>query len=65
MISNSYYSQDMFFPPADCHAEQKLIAGSELRTIRSVDGHLALLGTDPECIRQIDEQLNELLAIPA
>jgi homoserine O-acetyltransferase len=56
-------SDDMFFPPADCHAEQKLIAGSELRTIRTIDGHLALLGTDPECTRQIDEQLDELLAI--
>jgi len=56
-------SHDMFFPPADCQADQKLIPGSEFRPIASIDGHLALFGTDPECMVQIDAHLIELLAI--
>ena len=57
-------SHDMFFPPSDCEREQKMIAGSELRVLRSVDGHLALFGTDPDCTGQIDKHLRELLATP-
>jgi homoserine O-acetyltransferase len=57
-------SHDMFFPPADCLAEQKLIQGSEFRPIASIDGHLALFGTDPEFLAQIDTHLTELLAVP-
>ncbi|MGQ0621635.1 MAG: alpha/beta fold hydrolase [Panacagrimonas sp.] len=53
---------DMFFPVADCEAEQKLVAGSELRVVRSVDGHLALFGADPGYAAQIDRHLGELLA---
>ena len=56
---------DMFFPPRDCEAEQKMISGSEFRPIRSIDGHLALFGTDPECLAQVDMHLKELLAIPS
>lgn len=56
-------SHDMFFPPADCLAEQKLIAGSEFHPIASIDGHLALFGTDPECMAQIDTHLIALLAM--
>ena len=53
--------EDMFFPPRDCEAEQKMIAGSEFRPIKSVDGHLALFGADPACTAQIDGHLRELL----
>jgi homoserine O-acetyltransferase/O-succinyltransferase len=56
---------DMFFPPADCAAEQAMIPGSEFRPIRSIDGHLALFGADPEATAQIDRHLKELLERPA
>lgn len=55
---------DMFFPPADCEREQKLIPGSEFRPIRSIDGHLALFGADPGFAPQVDAHLRELLASP-
>lgn len=58
-------SHDMFFPPADCEIEQRLIAGSEFRPLNSIDGHLGLLGTDPGMLAQIDTHLRELLAAPA
>lgn len=58
-------SHDMFFPPADCCAEQQLIPCSEFRPIESIDGHLALFGTDPEFLAQIDLHLKALLATPA
>ncbi|CAN5774251.1 alpha/beta fold hydrolase [soil metagenome] len=54
---------DMFFPPSDCEREQKLIKGSELRVLDSVDGHLALFGADPDCTGQLDKHLKELLGI--
>lgn len=53
---------DMFFPPADCEREQKLIPGSEMRVLKSVDGHLALFGADPGYAPQVDKALAELLA---
>lgn len=55
-------SHDMFFPPTDCEVEQQLIPDSELKVINSIDGHLALFGTDPDCQAQIDTVLKELLA---
>ncbi|MDM0108601.1 alpha/beta fold hydrolase [Variovorax sp. J22R24] len=55
-------SHDMFFPPADCQAEQELIPRSEFRPIASIDGHLALFGTDPEFLAQVDTHLRALLA---
>lgn len=58
-------STDMFFPPADCEAEQRMIAGSQFRPISSIDGHLALFGTDPGYIAQVDRHLRELLETPA
>lgn len=57
-------SHDMFFPPADCQAEQLLIPGSEFRPIASIDGHLALFGTDAGAMQQIDAHLLDLLATP-
>jgi homoserine O-acetyltransferase len=58
-------SEDMFFPPRDCEPESKHIAGAQFRPIRSIDGHLALFGLDPEAIAQLDGNLKELLAIAA
>ena len=56
-------SEDMFFPPRDCEAEQKMIANSEFRPLRSIDGHLALFGADPAFLAQVDKHLKDLLAI--
>jgi homoserine O-acetyltransferase len=55
-------SSDMFFPPADCQAEWRLIPDAEFRPIQTIDGHLALFGADPKAISQLDEHLGELLA---
>lgn len=55
-------SSDMFFPPADCQAEWRLIPNAEFRPIQTLDGHLALFGTDPNVIGQVDQHLNDLLA---
>jgi homoserine O-acetyltransferase len=57
-------SHDMFFPPGDCEAEQRLIPGSQFRPLKSVCGHLGLFGVDPELLAQLDANLNELLATP-
>jgi len=55
-------STDMFFPPADCQAEWRLIPDAEFRPIETIDGHLALFGADPNAIAQLDRHLKELLA---
>jgi homoserine acetyltransferase len=55
-------SSDMFFPPADCRAEWRLIPDAEFRPIQTIDGHLALFGADPNAIAQFDKHLGELLA---
>lgn len=56
--------EDMFFPVRDCEAEQKLIPNSELKVIKSVCGHFGLFGAEgADYHNQIDEYLNELLAI--
>jgi homoserine O-acetyltransferase/O-succinyltransferase len=57
-------SHDMFFPPADCQAEQQLVLDSEFRPLTSIDGHLALFGMDPAFLAQVDKHLAELLASP-
>jgi len=54
-------SEDMFFPPRDCKAEQELVPNSELRVVDDVLGHLGLFGVAPTYIPQIDEHLGELL----
>lgn len=58
-------SHDMFFPPADCLVEQRLIPNSEFRPLTSIDGHLGLFGTDANFLTQVNANLNELLAIRA
>ncbi|MGB3682971.1 MAG: alpha/beta fold hydrolase [Rubrobacteraceae bacterium] len=57
-------NEDMFFPPRDCEAEQKLVSSSELRVIESDGGHLSLFGFDPAFMEQVDRQLGELLDTP-
>ena len=54
-------NEDMFFPVRDCQPEQELIAGSELRVIDDVLGHLALFAVNPEYMPQVDRHLSELL----
>jgi homoserine O-acetyltransferase/O-succinyltransferase len=44
--------------------EQRLIPGSQLRPLKSICGHLGLIGVDPELLAQLDANLNELLATP-
>ena len=58
-------SHDMFFPPSDCQSEQKLIPHSTFKPISSIDGHLALFGTDANFVEQVDLALKELLATSA
>jgi len=58
-------SSDMFFPPADCQAEWRLIPDAEFRPIQTMDGHLALFGADADAIGQLDRHLKELLATKA
>jgi homoserine O-acetyltransferase len=53
----------MFFPPSDCQAEWRLMPAAEFRPIQTIDGHLALLGTDPDAITQLDKHLSALLSI--
>ena len=55
-------SSDMFFPPADCQAEWRLIPDAEFHPIETLDGHLALFGADPSAIGQLDKHLSALLA---
>lgn len=55
-------NEDMFFPVRDCRSEQELIAGSELRVVEDVLGHLGLFGVAPTYMPQIDRHLGELLA---
>jgi len=55
-------SSDMFFPPADCQAEWQVIPDAEFRPIQTIDGHLALFGTDAGAINQLDKHIGELLA---
>lgn len=54
--------EDMFFPPRDCEAEQKLIPNSELRVLNTIGGHFGLFGFEPHYFQQVDENLNELFA---
>ena len=56
-------SSDMFFPPADCQAECRLIPNAEFRPIQTTDGHLALFGADANALSQVDKLLSELLSI--
>ncbi|MBP2280678.1 homoserine O-acetyltransferase [Psychrobacter sp. PL19] len=54
---------DMFFPTADCAAEQALTPNSELRELHTVTGHLGLFGFDQSYLNELDQHLAELLSI--
>lgn len=58
------FEKDMFFPVADCAAEQELIPNSELRVVPSLWGHFAMFAIFEEDKRAIDALLKELLAAP-
>jgi homoserine O-acetyltransferase len=53
---------DMFFPPRDCEAEQRMVSNSELRVLHTLWGHVGVMGMDPGYLQQVDSALNELLA---
>jgi homoserine O-acetyltransferase len=59
------FSQDMFFPPKDCEAEQRLIPNSEFKVVDSLWAHFAMfcLGTSER--EQIDACIRDLLKEPA
>jgi homoserine O-acetyltransferase len=42
-----------------------MIANSEFRPLRSIDGHLTLFGVDPDFLGQLDKNLKDLLVIAA
>jgi homoserine O-acetyltransferase len=56
---------DNYFPPRDCELDQKMIPNSELKVIKSIHGHLALFGADPDYMIQLDQYLKQLLDTPA
>jgi homoserine O-acetyltransferase len=54
----------MFFPPADCEAEQKLIPNSEFRVVDSLCAHFAMFCMTHSERDQIDACIRDLLAEP-
>jgi homoserine O-acetyltransferase len=58
------FEGDMFFPPADCQAEQLLIPNSEFRMVSSLWAHFAMFAIFEEDKKAIDAVLRELLAVP-
>ena len=56
--------EDVFFPPADCEAEQKMTSNSGFRVLHTHWGHLGLFGLKADNLAQIDQHLGKLLAIP-
>jgi homoserine O-acetyltransferase/O-succinyltransferase len=55
------FSQDMFFPPADCEAEQKLIPNSKFRVVESLWAHFAMFCLTASDRNQIDACIRDLL----
>jgi homoserine O-acetyltransferase/O-succinyltransferase len=58
------FSRDMFFPPDDCEAEQKLIPNSKFRVVDSLWAHFAMFCMTPADREQIDACIRDLLAEP-
>ena len=56
------FSYDMFFPPEDCEAEQKLIPNSKFRVVKSVWAHFAMFCMAPSDREQIDSCIRDLLS---
>jgi len=55
------FSRDMFFPPADCEAEQRLIPNSEFRVVDSLWAHFAMFCMTTAEREQIDACISDLL----
>jgi homoserine O-acetyltransferase len=55
------FSQDMFFPPKDCEAEQKLIANSQFRVVNSLWAHFAMFCLGPSDREQVDTCIADIL----
>ncbi|MEL7176029.1 MAG: alpha/beta fold hydrolase [Pseudomonadota bacterium] len=53
---------DLFFPPNECEEDCALVAGAELRVIKSKEGHMGLNGFEPNYMAQVDAALGELLS---
>jgi homoserine O-acetyltransferase len=56
------FSDDMFFPPEDIEAEQKLIPGSTYRVIDTKWAHFAMFCLSPSDKEQIDDCIRVSLA---
>lgn len=56
---------DMLFTVNDCAKEQMFIPNSQLRVIKSKCGHFGLFGIEDNFSKQVDDNIRELLAIPA
>jgi homoserine O-acetyltransferase len=59
------FSYDMFFPPEDCEAEQKLIPNSKFRAVESLWAHFAMFCMTTLDREQIDACIRDLLHEPA
>jgi homoserine O-acetyltransferase len=57
------FSRDMFFPPADLEAEQRMIANSEFRVVDSLRAHFAMFCLTDSDREQIDACIDELLKV--
>jgi homoserine O-acetyltransferase len=55
------FSRDMFFPPADCEAEQTLIPNSTFRVVESLWAHFAMFCMTSSDKEQIDGCIRDLL----
>ncbi|MDT7726545.1 MAG: homoserine O-acetyltransferase/O-succinyltransferase [Actinomycetota bacterium] len=55
------FSRDMFFPPADCEAEQQLIPNSEFRVVDSLWAHFTMFCMNDSDRAQIDACIADLL----
>ena len=56
------FSRDMFFPPADCEAEQRLIPNSKFRVIDSLWAHFAMFCFTKSDRDQLDSAIGDLLS---
>jgi homoserine O-acetyltransferase/O-succinyltransferase len=58
------FSRDMFFPPEDLQAEQRLIPNSEYRLVDSLNAHFAMFCLTSSDREQIDACIRDLLKEP-
>ncbi|MGR8919262.1 MAG: alpha/beta fold hydrolase [Gammaproteobacteria bacterium] len=56
------FGNDMFFPPADCEAEARLIPNADFRVIDSLWAHFAMFCVDERDRDAIDQAIGDLLA---